>query len=186
MSKSIEKLGLIGDEMHLIIQHKFIFIIAILIVSLGCGKTDATPSAPSFAIEDTDGKTITLEQYKGKMVVLDFWSVYCRTCHFSILELIELQKKYQDKGLTIIGVTVDHPLRVTNNDLIEFKKMAKMNYKIARANSQIVQDYFAGNPQILLPTIFIIDRNGKIIKRFYDDYSGYAPGEIEKVLQKYF
>jgi peroxiredoxin len=56
-----------------------------------------------------------------------------------------------------------------------------MNYTIARANRQVIQDYFAGQLRISLPTTFIIDRKGKLVQK----QEGFAPGEMEKLIKEY-
>jgi peroxiredoxin len=168
--------------MPLKFQSKFFLFFAILLLFSVCGKTTAAPTAPGFEVQDLDGHKISLAQQQGKIVILEFWSVSCRACQMSIPELNELQKEYQDKGLTVIGITIDQPNYVSDDLLMKFMDYFKINFKIGRANQQVLQDYFAGQFRISLPTIFIIDRRGKIVKRF----EGYAEGEMRKALKEYF
>ena len=96
----------------------------------------------------------------------------------SIPELIGFQEKYRDKGLVVLGISMDDPQHVTNRDLESFKKMAKLNYTILRYNRKVVEDYFL-NEAPALPTMFLIDRKGKI----RDKIVGFVPGALEKALK---
>jgi peroxiredoxin len=167
--------------MRLKLQYKFILIFAILFLFQNCGKTSAAPTAPSFEVQGLDGEKISLDQHRDKVLILEFWSVTCRACQMSFPELNDLQKKYQDKGLSVIGITIDHPDNVNDDLLKKFKDYFKVNFTIARANNQIIQDYFAGQMRISLPTFFIINRQGKLVKKF----EGFAAGEVEKIIKEY-
>ena len=177
----VEDQGLIGGEMRLTFQYEFILIFAILFLFQDCGKTNAASTAPGFEIQGLDGQKISLDQHHNKVIILEFWSVSCRACQMSFPELNDLQKKYQDKGLRVIGITIDHPGNVNDDLLKEFKNYFKVNFTIARANRQVIQDYFAGQMRITLPTIFIINRQGKLVKK----YEGFTAGKVEKVIKEY-
>jgi hypothetical protein len=74
--------------------------------------SDANPiekasPAPGWELQDLDGKTVRLSDFKGKVVILDFWATWCPPCRAEIPGFIELQKKYQAQGLAIVGVSVD-------------------------------------------------------------------------------
>jgi|SRR3972149_8842375 len=116
--------------------------------------------APQFTIVGTNGEKINLSDYKGKVVILDFWATWCPPCRKGIPDLISLKNLYKD-DLVIIGVTVDDESTV--NDVIPFMKSMGINYKIGYANNEIVQNY--GGIQAI-PTSFIIDRKGKQVKSF--------------------
>src|SRR5664280_1219909 len=63
--------------------------------------------APAWTLQDVNGKAVSSDQLKGKVVVLDFWATWCGPCRFEIPGYIELQKKYGDAGLAIVGVSLD-------------------------------------------------------------------------------
>ena len=167
--------------MRLKLQYKFILIFVILFLFQNCGKTSAAPTAPSFEVQGLDGEKISLDQHRDKVLILEFWSVTCRACQMSFPELNDLQKKYQNMGLSVIGITIDHPDNVNDDLLKKFKDYFKVNFTIARANRQVIQDYFAGQMRITLPTIFIINRQGKLVKK----YEGFTAGKVEKVIKEY-
>src|SRR5271170_1423049 len=68
---------------------------------------DQRKPAPDFTLNDTQGRPVTLSEYKGKVVLLDFWATWCPGCQYEIPWYIEFGKKYKDKGLVVIGVAMD-------------------------------------------------------------------------------
>ncbi len=150
----------------------------LLIVTIWCQKeVEAGFTAPDFSLSTLSGQTVTLEQYRGKVVLLDFWATWCPPCRMTIPQLIKLQEKYRDEGLVILGISIDDPRQISDNDLRYFKKMNKINYLVLRSNRKVMQDYFAGE-RLSVPTMFIVDRNGKI----KDKIVGYAPDPLRKSL----
>jgi cytochrome c biogenesis protein CcmG/thiol:disulfide interchange protein DsbE len=147
--------------------------------SVGCGESESGDSAPAFSLQEITGEAVSLEQYKGKIVLLDFWATWCPPCKKSIPELITLQNKYREQGLVVLGISLDDPHRVSNSDLVSFKKHYKINYKILRGSADVVKDYF-GKENISIPTMFFINPEGKIV----DKHVGFMPGAIEASLKK--
>lgn len=158
----------------------FIFLVLGIYLSLGSNSgAEGFKTAPDFNLKDLNGYTVSLSQYHGNIVLLDFWATWCPPCLMSIPELVDLNNRYADKGLVIIGISVDDPKQVNNNRLRVFKKRFKMNYVILRANEKVLRDYFT-NQRMGIPTMFIINREGKIV----DTHMGFRPGALEKALQK--
>jgi thiol-disulfide isomerase/thioredoxin len=134
-------------------------------------QVESTKSAPVWELTDLDGKTVHSTEFKGKVVVLDFWATWCPPCRAEIPGFIKLQSKYAAQGLTVIGVAVDQAGLKT---VKAFAEKNGINYPILLANDKLV-DAFGGIDG--LPTTFIIDRNGLIVKQ----HLGYtAPAEFEK------
>ena len=148
----------------------------------GCQKdVGANTTAPDFSLLDLSGRTVSMNQFRGKIVLLDFWATWCPPCRMSIPELIKMEKKYGDKGLVILAVSLDHPRQLTDTQLLAFKERNSINYRIMRFNPKIIQDYF-GPQSPSIPTQFIIDRKGKITNRLV----GFNPGALEKHLDELF
>jgi thiol-disulfide isomerase/thioredoxin len=154
-----------------------IFFCLCMMVAACQKEVETGPTAPDFSLSSLAGQTVTLEQYRGKVVLLDFWATWCPPCRMTIPLLIKLQEKYRDEGLVILGISIDDPRQITNKDLKYFKKMTKINYPVLRFNEKVMQDYFAGE-RVSVPTMFVVDRNGKI----RDKIVGYAPDPLEKSL----
>jgi len=154
-------------------------VLAGLLLFLGCtGKGDPDGLAPDFLLEDLSGKAVSLKDSKGSVVLLDFWATWCPPCLKSIPELVDIQTKYRDRGLVIIGISVDDPNMISSGDLLAFKDRFRINYPIVRADAKVLKDYFRNAEDMAIPTMFIIDREGKIIEKKV----GFRPGALEESL----
>lgn len=131
--------------------------------------------APDFMLEDISGKSLSLSDIRGKVVIVDFWATWCGPCVMSIPELVDLQEKYKDKGLVVLGISVDDD-KVSRGELLAFKEKMRIIYPILRANNKVFEDYFGRTSGFSIPTLFVIDREGKVRDRFV----GFQPGVVEK------
>jgi cytochrome c biogenesis protein CcmG, thiol:disulfide interchange protein DsbE len=143
-------------------------------------ETPAATIAPDFTLKDISGKDVSLKDYKGKFVLLDFWATWCPPCQTTIVELIDLQNKFKDKGLVILGVSIDDVKTTDDKKLAEFVKEKKINYIIMRADARILSAYF-GSEQPHIPLLKFIDKNGMVV----DTHQGYEAGALEKKLTNY-
>jgi peroxiredoxin len=118
----------------------------------------AHPLAPDFSLTDLSGRKLTLADYRGKVVMLNFWATWCGPCREEIPGLVDLQSKYRDRGLVLIGISMDDdpaPVR-------EFYDRYRMNYPVAMGNDALTER-FGGI--VGLPTTFLIQRDGHIYAR---------------------
>ena len=113
------------------------------------------PDAPPISLTDIGGKKLDLADYKGKVVVLDFWATWCEPCRIEIPGLIEMQDKYANQGFSVIGISIDDE----PGPVVEFYKEFKMNYPVAVGNQRIAEVY---GGIFGLPTTFLIGRDGRI------------------------
>lgn len=150
---------------------------------IGCGNggMETGTKAPGFELKDLDGKTVSMEELRGRIVIVDFWATWCPPCLISIPELVEIQEKYAERGVTVLGISVDLPEKMSEADLRAFKSKLKMNYPILRADDRIMVDYFGGEgAQVAIPTLFVVDREGHIREKLV----GFRPGKLEETLQR--
>ena len=121
---------------------------------------DVGSAAPAWKLKDLEGREISFDQFKGKIVVVDFWATWCGPCISEIPGYIELQKKYGPQGLAIVGIAYrdfNGPAKVK-----KFAEEKGMNYTIV-IGDETVADAFGGIEGI--PTTFLIDRQGRIVHR---------------------
>jgi peroxiredoxin len=130
--------------------------------SAGAAKcdADAKPANLKFTLKDIDGASVDLASYKGKVILLDFWATWCGPCKVEIPGFVDLQNKYRDRGLIVIGVSVDD----TIEQLRPFAAAYKMNYPVLLGNGRDdVQEAFG--PIWGLPTAFLIGRDGRLCRK---------------------
>lgn len=153
--------------------------ISLLLMFFLIGESTAQQkTAPDFTLPDLSGNMISLKDFRGKIVFVDFWATYCVPCRKSMPELAELERKYRDEGLVILGLSVDDPDSYDNRYVSEFKDRFEVEYPILRADEKMMKD-FLHTDEAFLPTLVIVDRDGKIV----ETQIGFEPGRAEKALK---
>ncbi len=117
-------------------------------------------SAPSFTLQDLNGKQVSLSDFKGKVVILDFWATWCPPCVKEIPHFIALYEQYKDQGFAIVGISVD---REGISVVKSFARKYQVNYPILMTDGQVDKAY-GGIPSI--PTTFVIDSAGNIRQKY--------------------
>ena len=116
--------------------------------------------APDWRLSDVDGKSVKLSDFKGKVITLNFWATWCPPCRAEIPGFVALQRKYADKGFTVIGVSLDEQ---GPSVVKPFMGRLGMNYPVVMGDKKIV-DAYGGITAI--PTTFVIDRQGNIVNAY--------------------
>ncbi len=111
--------------------------------------------APDFTLADANGQSVKLSDYRGKVVLLDFWATWCGPCQIEIPWFMDFQQEYKSKGLEVIGVSMDEDGWQAVKPYIAEKKI---NYRILLGNDTVSELYGGLDA---LPTTFLIDREGK-------------------------
>ena len=130
--------------------------------------------APEFTQTDTNGVAVSLASYKGKYVLVDFWASWCKPCRAQNPSLLRLYQKYNDKGFTILGVSLDSKkeawLKAIHNDKLEWQQVSDLNLW----NNAVAKQYKIS----YVPQNYLLDMNGVIIgKNLNED-------ELNEVLEK--
>ncbi len=111
--------------------------------------------AADFTLPDQNAQPLTLSAYKGKVVLLDFWATWCGGCKVELPWYIEFDRKYGDKGLVVIGVSMDDGgMKVVKPFLAE----KHINYRVVLGNDQLAEKFALGP----MPMTLLIDRTGKV------------------------
>ena len=113
--------------------------------------------APDFSLTDANGKTVRLSDFKGKVVLLDFWATWCAGCKVEIPWYVEFQKKYHAKGLASIGVAMDEE---GWEKVKPYLAEHPISYPVVVGTLDLLQKKFGLAPS--LPITLLIDRNGKV------------------------
>jgi len=154
------------------IQLLLLFLFASLLGSCRSSKPKIAPgaSAPDFSVTDLQGKKLTLSEYRGRVVLLDFWATWCAPCLEEIPHFIEMQDKLGPQGFQAIGLSMDDDLKPVQ----KFYEVHKLNYPVGLGSAQIA-DSFGG--VLGLPVTFVINRDGQIRKKFV---GATDPSQIEQ------
>ena len=128
--------------------------------------------------ELSDGKRSVFSEYKGKVLILDFYATWCAPCRDSIPHLIGLQKKFEDQGLTVVGLNVGGP--GDEEEVPAFAKAFGIQYTLAQPDDDLVS--FLMSDSDAIPQTFVFDRQGKLVERFigYDTAVG---EQLERVIE---
>ncbi|MDQ3012952.1 MAG: TlpA family protein disulfide reductase [Acidobacteriota bacterium] len=154
---------------------------------------DKKPATNQQAIKDSldvpiaklDGGTFKLEDYRGKVLVVDFWATYCPPCVKQAPQLAALNERYRDRGLVVVGLTSDP--KDDQQKVEEFIKKAGINYTIGYDNSWLSGAFMKGTEddsgQPPIPQLFVIARDGRVVEHLI----GEQPGRmqyLEKVVNE--
>jgi len=112
--------------------------------------------AADFTLRDANGSAVKLSDYRGKVVLLNFWATWCGPCTLEIPWFVEFEREYKTQGLAIVGVSMDEEGWTA---IKPYVAEHKMNYRVLLGDDSVSQLYGGVDS---LPTTFIIDRAGKV------------------------
>lgn len=129
-------------------------------VAFAGNKPALNEMAPDFSLKNLSGKNVRLSDFKGRVVLVNFWASWCPPCKMEIPGFQKVYTAYKDRGFTIIGIAMDD---VSSS----FIKDMGMTYPVVMANDKVIRDY--GNISGI-PTSFLVGRDGRIIKKVMGMY----------------
>jgi peroxiredoxin len=124
----------------------------------GIKPADARQKAPDFTLRDAEGRAVKLSDYRGKVVLLNFWATWCGPCRIEIPWFIQFEKEFKDRGFAVLGVSMDDDGWDAVKPYIE---RMRLNYRVVMGDS-LVSDLYGGVDS--LPTSFMIDRQGRVAR----------------------
>jgi thiol-disulfide isomerase/thioredoxin len=139
-------------------------------------KTMMGKAAPPFTLVDLNGKKVSLADYKGHPVVLNFWATYCGPCKLEMPWFQDLQNKYKDKGLVVLGLDQDFGMEV--KEVAAASKRVGVTYPILMPNDAVSKNYQLSD---YIPETFYVDKSGKIVD---ETIGAHSKDELEADIQK--
>jgi cytochrome c biogenesis protein CcmG/thiol:disulfide interchange protein DsbE len=121
----------------------------------GIAVAGARQAAPDLLLRDADGALVDLGSLRGQVVVVNFWATWCGPCRVEMPWFVELQERYRERGLTMIGVSLDDDGWTA---VRPFAAAQHVTYPLAIGDDRVARAYGVG----VLPTTFIVDRSGRI------------------------
>lgn len=134
----------------------------------GAVRSPEGKPAPALSLKDLNDKNVSLNDLKGKVVLVNFWATWCGPCRIEIPWLIEMQNKYRDKGFVVLGIAMDDEGKSVVAPFVEKERFevngqrVPMSYPILIGNDA-TGEQFGG--LLGYPTSFLISRDGKIVKK---------------------
>lgn len=149
----------------------------------GTPVSDGSKSVPAdFDLQTTDGRTIKLSDYRGKVLVLDFWATWCGPCRQEVPQLVRIASQNRSRGLEVIGLHIDDRGRSTPADIRKFINQFNINYTIAMASDDLFTAYL-GSEETAIPQTLVFDRSGHAIAHFVS-YSEAHARELEEAVNR--
>lgn len=143
--------------------YRLVLAAIIAIAVLAPFRVEAAPRAgqpaPNFKVITTSGQPVSLENYRGYVLVIDFFATWCQPCRESIPHLIEMNRKYGKQGLQILGMSADED---GERPVKEFADERHITYPIALAGESALTDFGVRS----VPVMFIIDKKGNVAEVF--------------------
>ncbi len=141
---------------------------------------DAAPrpgqSAPNFNVISMTGQTISMDNYRGYVLIVDFFATWCQPCRQSIPHLVEMNRTYGRQGLQILGLSVNEG----GEDAVKaFADEFRVNYPLALAGDSTTVDFGVRS----VPVMYLIDKKGKVAE-IYRGFSGEIARSLEQSIKR--
>jgi peroxiredoxin len=138
-------------------------VLSIVAIALLAGCTDhgaqSDTMASDFSLQDMSGKTIRLSDYKGKVVLLEFWATWCPPCRASVPGLQKLHNAYKDKGLVLLAVSMDEG---GEDEVRSFIRESGITYTVLKGTEDVAMKYEVRS----IPMMLVLNKEGRIAKRY--------------------
>jgi cytochrome c biogenesis protein CcmG/thiol:disulfide interchange protein DsbE len=128
-------------------------------------------AAPAFTLPDLEGRSVSLADFRGKVVIVNFWATWCPPCRAEIPDFVRFQAKYRDQGLAVVGLSMDAG---GARDVRPFAAEHDINYTMLLGNDDVANAY---GGIVGIPTTFVLGRDGKIVRKFV----GYTDPKVWEV-----
>lgn len=139
--------------------------------------TDEGQPAPRFTLKTFDGRSVSLDDFRGQVVLLDFWATFCSPCVAALPELQALHARFAGRGFAVVGVTVDDRAKLVE----KATKKANVTYPIVQSTPAVWSAYKVN----ALPSLVLVGRDGRIVRRYGGEADRAAMlADIEKAMAR--
>ena len=155
-----------------------ILLAGLLLGVAACQKKEvpSASAAPDFTLNDVAGARRSLSDFRGKVVLLDFWATWCPPCRVSIPVLQEIHKEYESRGLAVVGVSVDQELAA----VAPFVREQGITYPVLLGGESDVSEVYQVRG---IPTVYLLDKEGRVVRHWVGFDPGYA-NEWRRAVEK--
>lgn len=143
--------------------------------------------APDFELSDYTGKKVTLESFRGKIVLLEFFESICPTCQDLAPQLEKLYRDYRTKGVVVVGISSDHG---GAGVVARFAKKYEITFPLLLGDLEVAVRYIGvtpANPRLVIPHFFVIDRQGYVVREIQagrdKDFDSDEPGALKHAIE---
>ena len=136
----------------------------------GSDASLASVIPPDHQIPTLEGRSLKLSDYRGKVLVVDFWAIWCPPCRKEVPQLTRLADTNRSKGLEVVGLHIDDQGRSSPEAIREFIRQYSLSYTVGFASNDVFVDYL-GNEETAIPQTLVFDREGRLIEHLigYND-----------------
>ena len=153
MLQSMEQQEPAGNLGVMIVLRGIVFVALMILCANVLGQEI---KAPQFDLKDLNGRSVRLSNYRGKVVLINFWATWCPPCRAEMPDLVRLQREHAGHGLQIIGITYPPESKIR---VRRFARSLKVNYPIILGSRQIKTRF---SSEETLPLTVVINRDGKV------------------------
>jgi peroxiredoxin len=147
-----------------------VLMVVVAALFAGCTKSEKRGKrspAPDFTLQDLSGRNVRLSDLRGKVVLVEFWATWCPPCRASIPVIEHLHQTYAEKGLVVLGISIDEGWDAVKS----FAREQGITYTVLKGSDEVSQQYMVR----VVPTLFLVGKDGIIAKQ-------YVGGEEEETL----
>ena len=137
---------------------------------------------PDFEIKTIDGRTMRLSEYRGKVVVLDFWATWCPPCREGTPQLVRISNQNKERGVEVIGLHIDDRGKSSPDAILRFMQQFNVSYTIGLATDDMFTSYL-GTEEDAIPQSLVFDRSGKAIAHFVG-YTKSGARELDEAVNR--
>ncbi|MGI9036941.1 MAG: TlpA disulfide reductase family protein [Pyrinomonadaceae bacterium] len=144
-----------------------------------------SPEILQAAMTAPDGRNFKLEDYKGKVVLVNLWAIWCGPCKDEMPTLVALQNKYKEKGFEIIGLNVgdENAEKESPESIKNFGEKMKINYTLAQADDKTYESLLKLSNYGGIPQSFLIDREGRL-NGIFTGFGQSTPAKLDASVEK--